>query len=39
MGRLNSNTNYDVSPDEKRFLMIQEPELSDAPEQIHLVIN
>ena len=39
MGKPNGNTNYDVSPDGKRFLMIQEPEQSDAPEQIHLVIN
>ena len=39
MGTTNANTNYDVSRDGKRFLMIQEPEPSDAPEQIHLVIN
>ncbi len=39
MSTPNNNTNYDVSADGKRFLMIQEPEPSDAPEQIHLVIN
>jgi len=39
MSTPNNNTNYDVSADGKRFLMIQEPESTDAPEQIHLVIN
>ena len=39
MTSLNTSTNYDVSPDTERFLMIREPEDSATGDQIHLVFN